>query len=75
MVDSLFSGSEPSMLEPNYIANGKNWEQMQCHRFLDSSKTHLLGRILWTPDWEIIPAKLRRQWGTYCLLRRKPAVF
>lgn len=73
MVDSLFPGSEPSTLEPSYISDENNWEQMQCHRFLDSSQTHLLSRILWVPDWQIIPTKFRRQWGTYCLLRRKLA--
>ena len=73
MVDSFFSGSEPSTLEPNYIVDEENWEQMQCHTFLDSSQTHLLGRVLWIPDWKIIPENLRRQWGMYCLLRRKLA--
>lgn len=73
MVDSFFSGSKPSTLEPNYIVDGKNWEQAQCHKFLDSSQTHPLSRILWIPDWELIPLKFRRQWGRYCLLRRKSA--
>ena len=73
MVDSIFSGSENSMLEPNYIVDERNWEQIQCHKFLDSSQTHLLGRIIWIPDWEVVPAKFRRQWGRYCLLRRRSA--
>lgn len=73
MVDSIFSGSDDSMLEPNFIADGKNWEQIQCHKFLDTSQTHPLGRIIWIPDSELIPTKFRRQWGRYCLLGRKSA--
>ena len=75
MVDAFFSESEPSILEPNYIVDGKNWEQMQCHDFLDSSQTHVLSRMIWIPDWKFIPTKFQRKWGVYCLLRRKLANF
>ena len=74
MVDAFFSGSEPSALEPNYINDGEYWEQIQCHDFLDSSQTYLLSRMIWMPDWDVIPAKFRRKWGKYCLLRRKLAI-
>ena len=74
MVDSHFPGGELSALEPNHVLDEKSWEQVQCYQFLDASQTHLLGRIIWVPDWDFIPAKLRRHWGTYCLLRRKSAL-
>jgi len=33
-----------------------------------------LARIIWIPDWETIPARYRRKWGRYCLLRRKATI-
>ncbi|KAL2042432.1 hypothetical protein N7G274_004924 [Stereocaulon virgatum] len=71
LVDSHFDGSEPSILEPNYILDTKTWDEMRCQNFLDASKTHPLSRIFWIPDLNIIPAQYRRKWGRYCLLRRK----
>jgi alpha-1,2-mannosyltransferase len=43
---------------------------LKCSPFLDASKTHTISRMLWVPDLPVIPAKFRRQWGDYCLLRR-----
>ncbi|KAL8709409.1 MAG: hypothetical protein Q9220_005792 [cf. Caloplaca sp. 1 TL-2023] len=71
LVDSYFPGSQPSTLEPNYVEDSNTWEEMQCSPFLDSAKTHILGRIFWIPDLDIIPIKFRRQWGHHCLLQRR----
>ena len=71
LVDSFFPGAPASSVEPNHILDMDTWEQMQCSSFLDASQTHLVGRILWVPELEIIPARFRRKWGRYCLMRRK----
>ncbi|KAL8946137.1 MAG: hypothetical protein Q9222_007428 [Ikaeria aurantiellina] len=71
LIDSYFPGSQPSTLEPNYLEDSDTWEKMQCSQFLDSSQTHVLGRIFWIPDLDIIPVEFRRQWGRHCLLRRR----
>jgi alpha-1,2-mannosyltransferase len=71
MVDSYFPGTEPSPLEPNYINQTETWEKLSCKPFLDASRTGVIGRIGWVPDWDFIPSKYRRQWGEYCLLGRK----
>lgn len=58
-------------MEPDYVNDTDTWEQLACEPFLDASTTGLVGRLGWVPDWDIIPAKYRRSWGEYCLLRRK----
>lgn len=70
LVDSYFSEAQQSSLEPAYVLDKETWETLDCRRFLDTSKTGLLGRIFWIPDIKIIPVRLRRRWGHYCLLRR-----
>lgn len=63
-----------SMLEPDFIddsGDGRPWEKIECRKFLDVGATHSLARIFWVPDWEMIPRRYRRQWGRYCLLRRR----
>ncbi|KAL8908713.1 MAG: hypothetical protein Q9207_000681 [Kuettlingeria erythrocarpa] len=72
LVDSHFPGVQPSEVEPNHVEDAGTWEEIQCSRFLDSSRTPLLGRIFWIPDLEVIPSRFRRQWGRHCLLRRRP---
>ncbi|KAI0189725.1 Alg9-like mannosyltransferase [Xylaria flabelliformis] len=57
--------------EPDYIADGDKWDIVKCERFLDASKTHLLSRVLWMPESDLVPEKYRRRWGRHCLLRRK----
>lgn len=74
LVDSYFSEAQRSSLEPAYILDEATWETLECRSFLDTSKTGLLGRIFWIPDIKIIPSRLRRKWGRYCLLRRKQRV-
>ncbi|KAI0469578.1 glycosyltransferase family 22 protein [Xylaria cf. heliscus] len=57
--------------EPDYVADGDKWDIVKCERFLDASKTHLLSRVLWMPESNLVPEKYRRRWGRHCLLRRK----
>ncbi|KAI1639082.1 Alg9-like mannosyltransferase [Biscogniauxia mediterranea] len=57
--------------EPDYVADAEHWEVVKCEPFLDASKTHFLARVLWVPDWEVVPEKFRRKWGRHCLLQRK----
>lgn len=71
LVDSHLPGSTPTKLEPDYIADERNWEVLKCAPFLDASHTNILGRLFWIPDLPFIPSKYRRQWGEYCLLRRR----
>ncbi|KAF8537583.1 Alg9-like mannosyltransferase family-domain-containing protein [Trichophaea hybrida] len=53
--------------EEDYHVDTDRWEEVRCEDFLDTSKTPTLGRMLWVPKW--IPSF--RNWGRYCLLRRK----
>jgi alpha-1,2-mannosyltransferase len=71
LVDSNLPSTVPSALEPNYIQDEANWEKVECLPFLDAASTGLLGRLGWIPDSPLIPAKHRRVWGEYCLLKRK----
>ncbi|KAI9793977.1 MAG: mannosyltransferase [Piccolia ochrophora] len=73
LVDSYFQSHEASLLEPHYVKDTENWEQVSCDRFLDVGNTGTLGRMLWLPDSRFLPDNLRRKWGQYCLLRRKRA--
>ncbi|KAK6527847.1 mannosyltransferase [Orbilia ellipsospora] len=68
IVDSYFSKREEQNMEPNYILDAGNWDQVTCGKFLDASKTPFLGRVLWLPSWLL---KDTREWGDYCILRRK----
>jgi len=74
MVDSSFPSVAPTSLEPDYIHDDENWEKLSCEPFLDTSRTGIIGRLGWVPDWKVIPAKYRRSWGDYCLLRRKKPI-
>ncbi|KAJ9199287.1 CAZyme family GT22 [Paecilomyces variotii] len=71
LVDSYFPGSTASELEPNYILDEATWEPLSCKSFLDTSQTPTLGRTIWIPDFPFIPARYRRHWGRYCLLKRR----
>lgn len=71
LVDSSFPGTKPAINEPNYIADEQNFDRIKCLEFLDPARTQFLARMLWVPDWEIIPEQYKRQWGHYCLLRQK----
>ncbi|KUJ16952.1 glycosyltransferase family 22 protein [Mollisia scopiformis] len=71
LVDTYYPGSSPSQNEPHYILDVDHWEPVACQDFLDASRTHILSRTIWLPDWPIIPEKYRRKWGDHCLLKRK----
>ena len=71
LVDSYFPGTRPSEHEPSYILDTDTWDRLSCERFLDTLQTSSVGRLLWLPDWPIIPERHRRKWGQYCLLRRR----
>ncbi|KAL8796209.1 MAG: hypothetical protein Q9182_007415 [Xanthomendoza sp. 2 TL-2023] len=71
LVDTHFPNLVPTALEPNYLADEETWEEVQCSPFLDSSQTNFIGRVLWIPDLEMIPARYRRKWGRHCLLKRR----
>ncbi|KAI3337900.1 mannosyl transferase [Ustulina deusta] len=57
--------------EPDYVADVDKWDIVKCEPFLDTRRTHLLSRVLWMPESNLIPEKYRRRWGRHCLLRRK----
>jgi alpha-1,2-mannosyltransferase len=71
LVDTYFPGSNASQLEPHYILDTDNWQEVTCVPFLDASRTHILARTLWLPNLPMVPEKYRRHWGQHCLLRRK----
>jgi alpha-1,2-mannosyltransferase len=71
IVDSDLPSTFSSPLEPNYIKDEAHWEKVQCLPFLDAASTGLLGRLGWIPESSIVPAKYRRVWGEYCLLKRR----
>lgn len=71
LIDSHVPSVPATDKEPNYIADTKTWEKLSCKSFMDASNTSLISRLLWVPDWPVIPARFRRTWGEYCLLRRK----
>jgi alpha-1,2-mannosyltransferase len=71
LVDSRLPGSPSTTLEPDYIADQQHWETLKCVTFLDTSQTHILGRLFWIPDLPFIPERFRRKWGDYCLLQQR----
>ncbi|OCK75708.1 glycosyltransferase family 22 protein [Lepidopterella palustris CBS 459.81] len=71
LVDSYFPDTTPSEHEPNYMLDTETWESVKCEPFLNTAQTSTIGRLLWIPDWPIIPERYRRKWGQYCLLHRK----
>ena len=71
LVDSSFPGQATTEREPDYVHDESQWERLSCKDFLDTSQTGLLGRLVWVPDFPLIPDQFRRHWGQYCLLRRR----
>ncbi|OKL64308.1 hypothetical protein UA08_00919 [Talaromyces atroroseus] len=71
LVDSYFPSQPATSLEPDYIHDTDNWEKLSCEKFLDAAATSILGRVSWIPDLPFVPARFKRQWGEYCLLRRR----
>lgn len=73
LVDSSFPGRAATELEPDYVHDESEWETITCKDFLDTSQSSLLGRLIWVPDFPMLPAPFRRSWGQYCLLQRRNA--
>ncbi|RMZ80095.1 hypothetical protein DV737_g3187, partial [Chaetothyriales sp. CBS 132003] len=71
LVDSSFPSASATDLEPDYAADEQMWERVKCLPFLDSAATAFAGRVVWLPDWSVVPVRWRRRWGEHCLLRRK----
>lgn len=71
LVDSHMPSTETTRLEPNYIADTEHWEALKCLPFLDAVSTGIVGRLGWVPDLPFLPAKFKRVYGEYCLLKRK----
>jgi alpha-1,2-mannosyltransferase len=73
LVDSSFPGRAATELEPDYVHDESEWETITCTNFLDTSQSSALGRLIWVPDFPMLPARFRRSWGQYCLLKRRDA--
>lgn len=71
LVDSHLASTEPTKLEPSYATDHSTWERVQCLSFLDAASTGIIGRLGWIPEMTFVPARFRRSWGEYCLLKRK----
>lgn len=71
LVDTQFSNTILSKLEPDYLSDTVNWEEVKCATFLDSAQTSMLGRTIWLPDLSFLASRHRRQWGRHCLLARR----
>lgn len=71
LVDMQLPSTETTKLEPSYINDTQNWEKVKCLPYLDAASTGVIGRLGWVPDLPFIPAKYKRVWGEYCLLKRK----
>ncbi|EPS25307.1 putative Dol-P-Man alpha-mannosyltransferase [Penicillium oxalicum 114-2] len=71
LVDSSFPGRKPTELEPDYVQDKAHWDVLSCEKFLDASQTSLVGRLIWLPNLPIVPEKIRRRYGQYCLLQRR----
>jgi alpha-1,2-mannosyltransferase len=71
VVDSHLPSTETTALEPSYIQDHERWEKIACEPFLDAASTGVIGRLGWIPSLPFVPARFRRVWGEYCLLKRK----
>jgi alpha-1,2-mannosyltransferase len=71
LVDSHLPSTQSTALEPSYIQDEQTWEKVKCLPYLDNASTGIIGRLGWIPNAPFIPAKYRRVWGEYCLLKRR----
>jgi alpha-1,2-mannosyltransferase len=71
IVDSHLPSTQTTALEPSYILDERTWEKVKCLPYLDNASTGIVGRLGWTSDLPFIPAKYKRVWGEYCLLKRR----
>lgn len=79
LVDSRFEGANSNHEEPDYVSiaqhDEKDWSIVTCDRFLDQSRSGVMGRLGWTPEWSAkvpyVGHLAERNWGEYCLLQRR----
>jgi alpha-1,2-mannosyltransferase len=71
MVDLHLPSTQTTKLEPSYTEDTQTWDRVKCLPYLDAASTGTVGRLGWVPDLPFIPAKYKRVWGEYCLLKRK----
>jgi alpha-1,2-mannosyltransferase len=71
LVDTRLPSANSSKLEPDFVKDSQQWKIVMCANFLDSSRTSMLGRMIWLPDLQFLPERHRRQWGQHCLLSRR----
>ncbi|ODA77903.1 hypothetical protein RJ55_06506 [Drechmeria coniospora] len=57
--------------EPDYMEDYDTWQVVKCEPFLDVASTHILARIIWIPDWDLVPEMFQRKWGRHCLLQKR----
>ncbi|KAG8979693.1 mannosyltransferase, partial [Tulasnella sp. 427] len=67
--------SEPSKLEPRYVAQTAEWDKVYCREFLDAQESGRFSRLLWFPGsfWKGNGFGFDggNKFGEYCLLRNK----
>jgi alpha-1,2-mannosyltransferase len=71
VVDVQLPSTKATTLEPSYIDDHQTWDKVTCLPYLDAASTGIVGRLGWVPDMPFVPAKHKRVWGEYCLLKRK----
>lgn len=67
LIDSALPSQPPTKAEPAYTTSDE-WERLFCTPFLDNAGSKWWTRIFYLPGQT---AKDARQWGEYCLLKRK----
>lgn len=67
LIDSALPSQPPTKAEPAYTTSDE-WERLFCTPFLDNAGSKWWTRIFYLPGQA---AKDARQWGEYCLLKRK----
>lgn len=58
----------PPPREPRYVLNAATWDRLLCLPFLDAERSNRWSRAFW------VPGAQGREWGEYCLLRRRTEV-
>ncbi|KAI5452293.1 mannosyltransferase [Naganishia albida] len=67
LIDSALPSQPPTSAEPAYTTSDE-WERLYCTPFLDNAGSKWWARIFYLPGQS---ANEARQWGEYCLLKRK----
>ncbi|KAK9462148.1 Alg9-like mannosyltransferase family-domain-containing protein [Lipomyces oligophaga] len=79
IIDSNFTSStSQGTFEQQYILDEQHWSLVTCFPFIDSDRTSVLARIVKLPQWieDLIPDTplFRREWTSYCLLKRREVI-